>query len=517
MNTQHADTPPETGLDAVRLRLHREGVLAKPMRRMFGLLVQGPRSAQELIRSCGLPKRTVEELIELAGLDVTVDRDDVRLAPGAIPRYRDEFGSESATGMPHESALELIESFIATGPAPSAALDHVTATPDTALRRAEWLRDNYELPGARMLLLGDHDLTSLATCLIEPGARVTVVDVDERILAHIDGIAAEHRLDVHTLFADLRFGLPPALETSFDLVFTDPPYTPEGVGLFAASASECMADANSRLLLAYGFSPRSPALGHKVQQELLRLGMVFEAIVAGLNHYEGAQAIGSRSDLYVCQPTARSRKKPSRRGREIYTHGPQSVESSRTEPDESMPAELSRILRAEVHTLRAPFWQRPISPGDGMPVFDLRADPGPWLLRMLLACNADRAAFLVANRHPDITSEHAQTSLSDLLAAKYKLRYLRSSPDPKHAVVLAESVDGGHGVAAYLLHRAHGKLANIWREALITASDAELTKREAAERVNALTADAVDLGVRLIDLPRHRLTAVLHSEGEHSG
>ncbi len=163
-----------------------------------------------------------------------------------------------------------------------------------------------------------------------------------------------------------------------------------------------------------------------------------------------------------------------------------------------------------VPSLREPGWSRPIRSKQGAPVFDLRADPGPWLLRMLLACSAERAGFLVDNNHPDITSERAQHALAEVVSAKYRLRFHRSSPDSKHAIVVADLM-ATPSVAGYLLHRAHGKVGNIWREALITHAEADLTKREAKERVSALAPNAADLELRLIDLPRHRIAEVLRS------
>ena len=59
---------------------------------------------------------------------------------------------------------------------------------------------------------------------------------------------------------------------------------------------------DGRVLLAYGFSDRTPALGLKVQQELQRLGLVFEAILPAFHRFDGAQAIGSAADL--CQMIA---------------------------------------------------------------------------------------------------------------------------------------------------------------------------------------------------------------------
>ncbi|MGH3858701.1 MAG: hypothetical protein ACRDSQ_03675, partial [Actinokineospora sp.] len=63
------------------------------------------------------------------------------------------------------------------------------------------------------------------------------------------------------------------------------------------------------------------------------------------------------------------------------------------------------------------------------------------------------------------------------------------------------------GVASALLERVHGKLGNVWREALIRESGS-LTKREAREKIAELAPEA-DLASRLIDLPRHRVAAIL--------
>ncbi|WP_263249317.1 bis-aminopropyl spermidine synthase family protein [Saccharopolyspora rosea] len=500
-------------IETVHARLTDAGVLARRLREVLALLAEGPHPLDELIRRTAVPRRTVEDLLAAAGPDVTADREGHRLAPHSRDRYRERFGLDELTAPARRlEHLELLRGFVAGGPEPRTALDHVTATPETVLHRAEWLRDNYDMPGARLLCLGDHDLTSLAVGLLCPEASITVVDVDDRILRHIDTVAAEHGLPVRTLHADLRFGVPPVLESWADVVFTDPPYTPEGIGLFATRAAECLAGANSRVLIAYGFSARTPALGHKVQQELLRLGMVFEAILPDFHRYEGAQAIGSASDLYVCQPTAHTRKLALRQAPGIYTHGPQSVEALA----ESAPPEFLRAigdhLDVPVPALHDPGWSRPVRAAQDVPVYDLRADPGSWLLRMLLACNASRAAFLVDNNHPDTTSENAQRALADLLAAKYALRLHRSTPDAEHALVVADAVHAA-STARHLLERAHGKVGNVWREALIAESGDRLTKRQARARVDELAPHPDDLDLRLIDLPRHRIADLLRAAG----
>lgn len=271
------------------------------------------------------------------------------------------------------------------------------------------------------------------------------------------------------------------------------------------------------MLLAYGHSDRSPALGHKVQQQLLKAGLVFEAILPAFHRYVGAQAIGSASDLYVCQPTSQARKLDSRRAAGIYTHGPQSVESTASP---LTAGEVGEVFGEPVASLREPGWDQPV-PLRSPAVFDLTADPGPWLLRMLLACNGERVAFLLDNNHPDTTNASVQKGLSELVGAKFALRFHRSTPDSEHALVLAEPVreEPGQGefgqggsVAARLLNRAHGKLGNTWREALITATGG--TKRAATDRVRALAPRPADLDLRLVDLPRHRVASVVRAAAD---
>ncbi|MEB3368199.1 bis-aminopropyl spermidine synthase family protein [Saccharopolyspora mangrovi] len=508
MNNAQSSAP----IEAIR-ELHAEyGLLGHHVRRVLAELAAGPRSLDELVRRTGVSRRTVERVLAAAGEDLDEQAGAHRIKDSSLPLYRQEMSLDelpaARTGDDLDvEALEVMGGFIASGPRPESALDHVTATPETALRRAMWLRDNYELAGNKVLCLGDHDLTSLALSLVVPSAEVRVVDLDERILRHIDDVAAERGFDIGTTHADLRFGLPPTLESWADAVFTDPPYTPEGVGLFSTRAAECLAPGHSRMFLAYGYSPRTPALGLKVQQELLRLGFVFEAILPQFNRYYGAQAIGSASDLYVCQPSAHTRKLALRQDQAIYTHGPQSVEASGDVPA-ALPEAAAERLGSPVAELRRAGWARPMRES-GPVAFDLRADPGPWLVRMLLACNATKVAFVLGNNHPDITNERAQSELRELVAAKYELKLHRSTPDGKHAIVVAER-SGAESATGFLLERVHGKLGNVWREALIAQSE-DLTKRQAREEVAELAPHPRDLELRLIDLPRHRIADVVRA------
>lgn len=492
--------------------LARQGVQARRALGALALLRSGWRRIDELVECTSLDRRSVTELLVACGEDVRRRSEEYRIAPER------EYPVAEPPTTPEAELVSLLRAEIAAAPPPLAALDHVPATPETVAARALWLCQNYWLPGAHVLFLGDHDLTSLAVAALGAGVMVTVLDVDERLLEFVDDRASAHGCDVRCVHADLRFGLPPALAGSADLVFTDPPYTQEGMALFVSRGVACLHDfGTGRVLAAYGYSPRTPALGAKVQQALLTTGVVFEGILPGFNRYAGAHAVGSASDLYICQPTARAVQTSARTG--IYSRGPAAVESRPTDP--ALLDGLRATLPGEPPgpEVRGPGWNAPVR-GARVAV-DLSRDPGPWLLRTLLACNSNRVSVLVHNNHPDLANAAGQRALSQLVGAKYRLRFYRSTPDDFHAVVVAilrdtDELDAGERTAHELLRRAHGTLGSVWREALITASGRTLSKREARQRIDAAVhaeprVNAEDLKLRPIDLPRHRLEAVLTS------
>lgn len=471
-----------TALDDV---LAAHGAAVRPLYQVLALLRGGTHELADLIRLTGAPRRSVEDVLTALAEDLERSPAGVRIAPHArdayetyaLPELPDPL--DAAVAARPELLTELAER-IAAVPPPLAALDHVQATPETVLRRALWLNARYDLRRSEVLFLGDHDLTSLAVRAVCPQAQLTVVDLDERVLSYLDETSAREVRTVHT---DLRVGLPPAVTGKADLVFSDPPYTPEGMGLFAARAVQALREPTiGRILLAYGYSPRHPALGAQVQRALAALGLTFEAILPDFNRYTGAQAIGAKADLYVCQPTAKAKKSGVRKGNSaIYTHGPQSVEATGTKPA------LVRAVREIAAEGGLALETRPVGwatsgpEGDAI-AMDLTADPGPWLLRTLLGTNARRLALLLPNNHPDLTDASAQAALTALVSPKYRLRLLRSTPDNRHAIVVADLTDH----PSDLLTRAHARLANAVLDA---------------------PPDLADL--RLVDVPRHRLPALL--------
>lgn len=526
-------------LNAVAALVDEAGVGGRGLREVLADLAAGPRGLDDLIRRSAVPRRTVEALLRAAGPDVETGPRGLALRVDRVAAYRDRFrlavlestrlvGPVDGRLANFRDLVARLERDIAAAPRARDALDHVSATAETVVRRALWLDGRFDLAGRRVLCVGDHDLTSLALCAVNPEVAVTVIDIDDRVLEHVDRLATERGLDVRCRWADCRFGLPEDAVAWADLALTDPPYTPEGVGLFLARAAQGLRDrAQGRLVMAYGFSDRAPALGVRVQRAILDLELAFEAILPGFNRYQGAQALGSAGDLCVCRPTPRTwdvlERRLERAAVNIYSRGEQAregeapawVAAGLDAAREAAGREAAGTDAREVDAgplVTAGLRERPVAVA-----VDLSADPGPWLLRTLLAANADRLAALVPNTHPDLTSQAGQRGLSELVAAKWSLRFRRSTPEPGAAIVEAVAVppDGlgaGARLVRRLLDRAHGKVGNVWREGLIDQSrqgGAVLTRNQARELVRGLTTRPDLLEARIVDLPRHLLRDLL--------
>ncbi|TDE41878.1 putative methyltransferase [Nonomuraea mesophila] len=492
-------------------RLLREaGADSRRLRHALALLCEGRWwKLAGLVRETATSRRTIEALLRELPLERSGDAFRVPLA--RTHAFQDLFAvapppeDPVAHLLPHYSGvLDRLSTLVAGAPRARHVLDHVAATPETVLRRALLLGARFWLPGARLLCVGDHDLTSLAVKLVHPETDVTVADIDERILAYID----EQRLGVRTRWADLRLGLP-ASARAHDLALTDPPYTPEGVGLFVARAVEGLKD-DGRVVLAYGAGEHMPMLAFKVQQALADLNLAYEAIYPDFNRYYGAEAIGSAADLYVLRPTTKTRpavtSRLSRQTTAIYTQGPQAIENAQKgisapergisgfEPDLLVGEWPKDLTQARV---KLPTWlAKPYAAASDRVAVALPPGMEAALPRLLLATRASHVRVLGADLPP----------LPDVLSTVYTASADEGRLD---AVRLPQSGDPAARVLRRILDNGHAKLANTWREALIAAARDQgttLTKNDARALIREAAPWSDDLTP--LEAPLHRLSAL---------
>ncbi len=517
------------GLDALDDLMTKAGVDGRRLRRAVALLSDGRWwTLADLVRETATSRRTVEALLRALPLEHSGDRfriptDQINTLKayhqGANDNISDYWHISPRQGR-YAEVLRRLETLIDEAPRGRHALDHVSATAETVLRRALLLGERFWLPGARLLCVGDHDLTCLAVRMIHPEVEVAVADIDDRILAYID----RQDLGVRTRWADLRLGLPPSLRGRADLAITDPPYTPEGIGLFAARAAEGLRDREQgRILVAYGASERTPALALKVQKALLALNLLNEAIFPDFNRYHGAEAIGSAADLYVLRPTTKTwpavAALTDRAGDHtttaIYTQGPQAVESASAQAAAAADGVVNEILDGFEPGLLAGDWPRgplPATPRTRLATLLAKpyaADPERVAIAVPSGLEAALPRLLLATRARHVRvllTRPPGDALAALLAPVYDIAVRRLGGDAHllDAVRLPPPADGADAIVRRIMDSAHGKIVNVWREALTGRTGS--TKKQARAAIEEAAPWAGDL--TLLEAPLHRLATL---------
>lgn len=221
-----------------------------------------------------------------------------------------------ATQEQRERALAFFYKYREARPKPERNLDQFFATEETVLRRAILLGGIPDISQKQLLFLGDDDLTSVVLSLLFKAEKVTVVDIDNRVLRFIEMVSQKEELSIETLEHDLRNPLPKSEFRRYDIAFFDPPYTPEALNTWLNRAIESTITAGpdrkkkkpellSRkcYFLCYGYTDRETERGLKVQQVLTSLGLVIQEKIRDFNRYYGAESIDSKSDIFVLQPT----------------------------------------------------------------------------------------------------------------------------------------------------------------------------------------------------------------------
>ncbi|KKQ83340.1 MAG: hypothetical protein UT06_C0023G0004 [Candidatus Woesebacteria bacterium GW2011_GWA1_38_8] len=140
-----------------------------------------------------------------------------------------------------------------------------------------------DIAGKRLLFLGDDDFTSIAVANIRKASGVTVLDIDNRILDTIGNMIINEGLEINLENYDARKALPTTYNQKYDVVFTDPPYTPEGIELFV-----------SRAVLP-------------IHEVFTSSGLMIRWVFDKFNRYHGAESIGSSSSLFVLDTTSKTK------------------------------------------------------------------------------------------------------------------------------------------------------------------------------------------------------------------
>jgi N4-bis(aminopropyl)spermidine synthase len=210
---------------------------------------------------------------------------------------------------------EFLEKYKNLRPKPKREYDQFFATEETLIRRASIL-ENFIDQNKEILFLGDGDLNSLALSIFYSNVKIFVVDIDKDILNFINFVAEKEKFNIETYHHDLRNPLPKDKFKKFNLIFTDPPYTPSALELWLTRCIEASLGSGTNkkrkkpevlsskyYFVCYGYTNKETERGLKIQEIITKMGLVIQEKIRDFNNYYGAESLGSKSDLYLLQPT----------------------------------------------------------------------------------------------------------------------------------------------------------------------------------------------------------------------
>ncbi len=262
----------------------------------------GATRTTDIARATSLPKRTLRRLVGELDSCVRIDRDRYSLTSegehlaSELFSYRQKrFGEVEKRG---EQGLVLLEQIEKERGPSKRNLDQFRVTPATSIVRAKLADEKFDIVGRRIVFLGDNDLTSVAVATLGGSSRITVLDIDSDVLEAITRTAKLRDLNIECVSYDAREPLKSNLRDSFDILFTDPPYTRSGVRLFLSRAAGLLNEAPGTSYFSYGFSLRARERGLAIQRLIAEQGWLVYGMWPGFNQYYAAGSIGARSDLY---------------------------------------------------------------------------------------------------------------------------------------------------------------------------------------------------------------------------
>ena len=305
-------------------------------------------SLHELVKYCGFSYKFVREIFYVLSERIELDKDSFSLDDLRTCIEKKEDDTDDVSKIISDKMDMIINQFNYSDP----NLDHIPATAETCSKRACYLFENFDVERIKILFLGDHDLTSIAfalLCLIKKKkCNIYITDIDNKILGFISEKSKEIGVDINISHADFRYSIPSSYIDDMDVIFTDPPYTAEGMGVFLDAGIQCLKNNPfSTILICYKTAEMSNKLGVLVQKELMQRKLYISSMYGNFNVYYQAEALGYRSDLYICRVTPDSFKSLGNQNYNynIYTHGIDAIETAK---DDKEYQEIFEILGKRV-------------------------------------------------------------------------------------------------------------------------------------------------------------------------
>jgi len=152
------------------------------------------------------------------------------------------------------------------------------------IKRVEFIYERGDLLNAKIIVLGDDDLISIALALTKLPKEIYVIEIDKRLIDFINGVALEYKLPIKTIEYDARNPVPDFLINKFDVFITDPVETLEGMKTFLL---RCMLCLKNEGVGCFGLTTLESSLKkwYKIEKFIINSGFVITDILRNFSVY----------------------------------------------------------------------------------------------------------------------------------------------------------------------------------------------------------------------------------------
>lgn len=157
-------------------------------------------------------------------------------------------------------------------PLPIAEFDQGYICEEDLMQRIEFIYERGDVEGTKIAVIGDDDLISIALSLTGLPEKITVLEIDDRVIDFINKTAKERNLPVKAHKFDIRHDVPEQFRRKYDVFITDPVETIPGITLFLSRAADTLVDNGAGY---FGLTHIEASLKKWVKIENLLLDMNF--------------------------------------------------------------------------------------------------------------------------------------------------------------------------------------------------------------------------------------------------
>lgn len=288
------------------LSAEKAGLKPAELRFFLTILCQeGPIENNLLLQKTGLAKSILKDIKR--ELSFMLEKPSAKTVLN--PRGKELVNNFLATPLPSldkaiQEITQLFKKYQSQRPPTKRNLDQFRASDETVIKRVKLMAEQGDLDGRDILFLGDSDFISLGVALTGQPGSLQVLELDEDVLNLVKLVSKREKLGISSFKYDAREPLPFSLLNRFDVVFTDPPYTLNGFQLFLSRSIQALKKRNtSTIYISYGHSRRSNERELKIQEALVKAGLLIHLKLPNFNQYLMAGSIGSSSSIYICEYT----------------------------------------------------------------------------------------------------------------------------------------------------------------------------------------------------------------------